>query len=186
MKTFLPALRILIFFTLLTGLIYPLAVTGLSNLFMFDKSAGQLITKNGELKGSRLIGQNFEKNEYFWPRPSATSYNPQPSGGSNAGPTNADLKKAVAERREKLMKAHEGRGEPPQDLLFASGSGLDPHMSPAAARYQVLRVAQARGLQQVQVEELVKRYTQPRQFGLFGEATVNVLELNLALDNQRE
>lgn len=182
MKQVQIALRIILFFTVLLGLIYPLVTTVVSQIVMPSKSNGQMLQVNGETKGSLLIGQNFEKVEYFWSRPSATGYNPQPSGGSNLGPITADLKKVMSERRDKIMKSHNNTQEPPIDLLQASASGLDPHISPAAARYQISRVAQARQLPIEKIEALVSAYTNSPQFKLFGESYVNVLELNLALD----
>lgn len=182
MKHIKIALRAILFFSILLGIVYPLSVTVISQIIMPSQSNGQLLQVNGEQRGSLLIGQNFEKDEYFWSRPSATGYNPQPSGGTNLGPTSADLKKVMLERREKIMKAHNTSQEPPLDLLQASASGLDPHISPAAAKYQISRVAMARQLPVEKIEELVKQYTNSAQFKLFGEPHVNVLELNIALD----
>lgn len=186
MKQMVIALRMILFFTILLGVIYPLSITLVSQVVMPEKSNGQLIQVNGEVRGSLLIGQNFEKNDYFWSRPSATGYNPQPSGGTNWGPTSADLKKLIKERRDKLMKSHNTSKEPPQDLLQTSASGLDPHISPSAAQYQVARVAQARQLPIESVEKLVKRHTNSPDFKLFGDAYVNVLELNIALDQLKQ
>jgi len=181
-----PALTMLLILTVLTGLIYPLAVTGLAQLFFPDQANGSLIVRDGKVTGSKLIGQYFDKPEYFWSRPSATSpfpYNAAASGGSNLGPTNPALVDAVKARVAALRAADPGNESPvPVDLVTASGSGLDPHISPAAALYQVKRVARARGLEEGTVQTLVTQHTEGRQFGLLGERRVNVLQLNLALD----
>jgi len=181
-----PALTLLLILTVLTGLIYPLAVTGLAQLFFPDQANGSLIVHNGKVIGSKLIGQYFDKPKYFWGRPSATSpfpYNAAASGGSNLGPTNPALIEAVKARVAALRAADPGNESPiPVDLVTASGSGLDPHISPAAALYQLKRVARARGLDETTVQSLVTQHTEGRQFGLLGERRVNVLLLNLALD----
>lgn len=182
MKHALPALRMLIFMTLLTGIIYPVLVTGLSKVFFFEKATGSLIKFRGNVIGSELIGQKFESDRYFWSRPSAVDYNPLPSGGSNLGLASQDLKKIIDERSAKLMNKHPQSGNPPQDLIFASGSGLDPHISVAAAYFQVARIAQMRGLGNSAVRKVVNELTEPRQFGIFGEPRINVLKLNLAMD----
>jgi K+-transporting ATPase ATPase C chain len=186
MKYLMPAVRFKIFMMILLGLIYPFAMTGVSQVLFPRQASGDLIQRGGQLLGSQLIAQKFEKPEYFWPRPSAIDYNPLSSGGSNLGPTSEDLKKAVDERRAKLKSAHvDQAGEPPQDLLFASGSGLDPHISPVAAEYQVSRVANARKLSVEQVHQLLGQATENSQWGVFGDPTVNVLALNLALDKSQ-
>lgn len=186
MKYIIPALRFKIFMTILLGLIYPFAITGVSQVLFPKQASGDFITRGGKVIGSTLIAQNFEKPQYFWPRPSAVGYNPLPSGGSNLGQASADLKKTVDERVAKLKSAHpEQTGEPPQDLLFASASGLDPHISIAAAQYQLQRVAKARNLTPEQVQILLNESTAGRQLGIFGEPTVNVLTLNLALDKMQ-
>lgn len=183
MKYLMPALRYKIFMTILLGLVYPFAMTGISQVLFSNNANGSLVSRSGHIVGSALIAQNFERPEYFWPRPSAVGYNPLPSGGSNLGQAAAALKQAVEERRAKLKAAHpEQQGEPPQDLLFASASGLDPHISLEAASYQLPRLAKARNLDTAQVQKLVAEVTENRQFGIFGEPTVNVLALNLALD----
>lgn len=183
MKYFMTALRFKIFMTILLGLTYPFVMTGISQVLFPDNANGNFISRGGQIVGAKLIGQNFEKPEYFWPRPSAIGYNPLPSGGSNLGQAAAALKQVVEERRAKLKAAHpEQQGEPPQDLLFASSSGLDPHISLEAASYQLPRVAKARNLNTTQVQKLIEEVTENRQFGIFGEPTVNVLALNLALD----
>lgn len=186
MKYVMPAIRFKIFMTILLGLIYPFTMTGIAQVIFPRQSSGDFITRGGQVVGSAKISQGFEKPEYFWPRPSAIAYNPLPSGGSNQGQASQDLKKIVDERRTKLKSAHPDQiGEPPQDLLFASASGLDPHISPEAARYQIQRVAKARQLTVEPVQKLIAEATRQRQWGLFGEPTVNVLELNLALDRSQ-
>jgi K+-transporting ATPase ATPase C chain len=181
-----PALTMLLLLTVLTGLVYPLAVTGLAQLLFPDQANGSLIVREGRVIGSRLIGQYFDKPEYFWSRPSATApfpYNAAASGGSNLGPTNPVLIEAVNARVAALRAADPGNDLPiPVDLVTASGSGLDPHISPAAAQYQAKRVARARSLDESTVQTLVAQHTEGRQFGLLGERRVNVLQLNLALD----
>lgn len=183
MKVWTIAFRYLLTMTLLTGVLYPLAVTGIAKAFMQDRAEGSLVRSGKGFLGSYRIGQKFESPKYFWSRPSAVDYNPQPSGGSNWGPTSADLVNKVAERRSAFQS--NGGAEPPQDLLFASGSGLDPDISPAAALFQLDRVAEARGLsaeQKAGLENLVQNSIETRQFGILGDPRVNVLELNLALD----
>jgi len=181
-----PALTMLLIFTVLTGLVYPLSVTGLAQLFFPAQANGSLIVHNGKVVGSKLIGQYFDKPEYFLGRPSATSpfpYNAAASSGSNLSPTNPALIEAVKARVAALRSADPGNDTPvPVDLVTASASGLDPHISPAAAMYQVNRVARARGLDERRVRELVARNIERRQFALLGEPRVNVLELNLALN----
>lgn len=186
MKYLIPAIRFSIFMTLLLGLLYPLAMTGIAQIVFPDQANGSFVTRGGHLVGSTLIGQNFEKPGYFWSRPSAIGYNPLPSGGSNLGQANQDLKKAVEERRNKLKTAHPDQtGEPPQDLLFASASGLDPHISIESALYQAQRVAQARNIPLDQVKGLIEQAKEDRRFGILGEPTVNVLVLNMAIDKSQ-
>jgi K+-transporting ATPase ATPase C chain len=182
-----PALLSLLFFTALTGLLYPAVVTGLAQVLFPAQANGSLILRGGKPVGSELIGQPFSEPKYFWSRPSATSpqpYNAAASGGSNLGPTNPDLERAVAERIRALREADPGNTAPvPVDLVTASGSGLDPHISPAAASYQVPRVARLRGLKEQDLRKLVAEHTEDRQLGVLGEARVNVLRLNLSLDS---
>lgn len=181
-----PALTMLLLLTVLTGLVYPLAVTGIAHTLFPEQANGSVIAREGKVIGSTLIGQYFDKPEYFWGRPSATSpfpYNAAASGGSNLGPTNQTLIETVKTRVAALRRADPSNDLPiPVDLVTASGSGLDLHISPAAALYQVKRVARARGLDETLVQELVSRHTEERQFGLLGERSVHVLRLNLALD----
>src|SRR5499425_1635505 len=183
-----PALVILAALTLVTGVAYPLLVTGVAQAVFPYQAQGSLISKDGKLVGSALIGQPFDDPKYFWGRPSATSpfpYNAASSSGSNLSPTNPDLVKAVQGRVEALRAADPGNtASVPVDLVTASGSGLDPHISPAAALYQVERVARARTLDEAVVRELVARHTERRLFGLLGEPRVNVLPLNLVLDGK--
>ena len=178
----------LVVFTVVTGIAYPVVVTVIAQLVFPHQANGSLIVKDGKAVGSTLIGQPFDDPKYFWSRPSATSpfgYNAGASAGSNLSPTNADLIKTVQGRVDALRAADPGNAAPvPVDLVTASGSGLDPHISSAAALYQVRRVARARKLDEGIVRGLVAQYTQGRVFGLLGEPRVNVLELNLALDSR--
>ena len=182
-----PALTMLAILTLLTGLVYPLAVTSLAQLLFPHQANGSLIVREGKVIGSELIGQYFDEPKYFWGRPSATSpfpYNAAASGGSNLGPTNPVLIEGIKARVAALRAADPGNDAAvPVDLVTASGSGLDPHISPSAAQYQVKRVARARGLGEDTVKALVTQYTEARQFGFLGEQRVNVLKLNLTLDD---
>ncbi len=184
MKHIFSSLRMLLVMTLILGLGYPLLMTGISK-GIFSKQADGSLIRNGQgtVIGSELIGQKFEDTKYFWGRPSAVDSNPLPSGGSNLAPTSEALKKLYQERFTKLQAAHPDQtGEVPQDLLFASGSGLDPHISLEAARYQAKRVAQARGLEVEKIQALITKTVEGRQLGFLGEERVNVLKLNLALD----
>ena len=184
-----PAVSVFALLTLVTGLAYPYAVNGLAQATFPAEAAGSLIVRDGKLVGSSLVGQNFTDPGHFWGRPSATGpqpYNGAASGGSNRGPLNPALADAVKARIEALRVADPDNTAPvPVDLVTASGSGLDPHLSPAAAEYQVARVARARGLDPEDVRALVAQHRSEPQFGLFGDARVNVLTLNLALDALR-
>ena len=179
----------LLLFTILTGVIYPLAVTGIAQAIFPHQANGSIITKDGKPVGSTLLGQQFEDPKYFWGRISATTpypYNGGSSSGSNLGPTNPDLVKAVQGRAKTLQDADPGNAAKiPVDLVTSSGSGLDPHISPAAAEYQVRRVARVRGLDEGKVRAVVASNTEGRQFGFLGEPRVNVLQLNLALDEAK-
>ena len=178
----------LLLLTLLTGVAYPLVVTGLAQLLFPTAANGSVLVRDGKPVGSALIGQPFSDPRYFWGRPSATApfpYNGAASGGSNLGPTNPALADAVKQRIAALRTADPENTKPvPVDLVTASGSGLDPQISPAAAEFQVERVARVRGLQADDVRKLVASATQKRQWRIFGEPRVNVLQLNLALDGK--
>jgi K+-transporting ATPase ATPase C chain len=179
MKTIIQSLRIYIVLTLLTGIFYPLAMTGIAQLLFPKQANGSKIVENGKVIGSDLLAQKFESPRYFWPRPSTADYATVASGASNKGPTSADLKKSIDERQAKFGN------DAPVDLLTASGSGLDPHISPEAARSQIQRVAKARKMSIQQISALVDQATEQPQFGFLGEPRVNVLRLNQALDQLR-
>jgi potassium-transporting ATPase KdpC subunit len=185
---FRTAFLMIVLLTLVTGVLYPLAMTGLAHLVFPAQSHGSLLIQGGRITGSKLIGRQFEDPKYFWSRPSATApfpYNPASSSGSNYGPLSPDLKKAMAARREALRNADPGNTAPiPVDLLTASGSGLDPHISPEAAEYQAGRVARVRRLAAGVVRGLIAAHTAGRQLGFLGEPVVNVVELNRALDEK--
>jgi K+-transporting ATPase ATPase C chain len=191
MKTLLlPAARLLLILTVITGILYPVTITLIANVLYPAQANGSLIVHNGHVIGSALIGQSFTSDRYFWPRPSAIDYNPLPSGASNLGPTSAALQQQVAERAAAIRQANHLAPDAviPTDLLFASGSGLDPHISPDAARLQIDRVATARGFtatQRAQLAALVEQSIEPPEFGLLGDPRVNVLLLNLAVDQIR-
>ena len=185
-----PALVVFFILTLVTGVAYPLLVTGAAQALFPAQAAGSLIMRNGKVVGSELIGQNFSNPQHFWGRPSATGpmpYNAAASSGSNQGPLNPALTDAVKSRIEALRAADPGNtARVPVDLVTASASGLDPHISPAAAAYQMGRVAKARGLPIAKVQALVEAQTEAPLLGLLGEPRVNVLKLNLALDRSEE
>jgi potassium-transporting ATPase KdpC subunit len=183
-----PALSVFLLLSLLTGVVYPLVVTGIGQAVFSHQANGSVVESGGRAIGSNLLGQPFSSPRYFWSRPSATGpqpYNGAVSSGSNQGPINPALESAVRDRIAALRAADPGNNAPvPVDLVTASGSGLDPHISPAAAEYQVSRVAQARQASEADVRKLVAQATEGRTFGFLGEPRVNVLELNLLLDAQ--
>lgn len=187
MNSFWNSLRMFLWMTLVTGIAYPLLITLAAHITMHRQADGNMITVKDKVIGSRLIAQKFESDKYFWPRPSAVGFNPLPSGGSNLGPTSAALKKTVEERKAALLKGHPGDdAKIPNELLYASGSGLDPHISPVTAYFQIERIVKARGLDSksgaTDVTKLVDQMIEKRYLGFIGEPCVNVLELNLALD----
>lgn len=184
-----PAVSVFVMLSVLAGGVYPLLVTGIGAALFPAQAGGSLIVADGRIVGSSLIGQSFSDPRYFWGRPSATGtmpYNALASGGSNQGPLNPALIAAVEARIEALRAADPGNAAPvPVDLVTASASGLDPHISVAAAEFQVARIARLRGLPAEQVRELIKNHSSGRSLGIFGEPRVNVLQLNLALDGAR-
>ncbi|HET8549944.1 MAG TPA: potassium-transporting ATPase subunit KdpC [Bryobacteraceae bacterium] len=184
----LPGLRIKIFMTVLLGVVYPLAITGISQVVFPHQANGSLVTVGGKVVGSELIAQNFTRPEYFQPRPSAAGsdgYDAAGSSGSNLGPTSKKLTDRVQASLDKFRKENpDYQGSIPADLLTASASGLDPHISPESALAQAPRVAKARAITADQVQQLITQHTQGRELGLLGEARINVLRLNLALDER--
>lgn len=182
------AILLFVALSVLTGIVYPLAVTAVAQMVFPHQANGSLIHREGQAVGSHWIGQHFTEAKYFWGRPSATTpvpCNAASSGGSNLGPTNPDLAKVVGERIAALRKADPDNKAPiPIDLVTSSASGLDPHISPASAEYQIARVAKARGLDENTVRQLVAKHTEGRTLGLLGEPRVNVVELNLELDRK--
>lgn len=186
LKELKPALLVLALMTALTGAVYPLLVTGIAQGLFPDEANGSLIRQDGKVVGSALVGQPFSNPKHFWTRPSATGpvpYNAGASSGSNLGPLNPALEEAVKARIDALKASDPTNTAPiPVDLVTASGSGLDPHISPAAARWQAPRIARLRSLNEAEVAKLIDAHTEGRQLGLLGEPRVNVLTLNLALD----
>lgn len=188
-KLITQAIRQKLVWILVCGVLYPLAMTAIAQLAFPRQANGSLVERDGKLVGSELLAQQFTGSKYFWPRPSAASYGTGPSGiagssGSNFGPTSAQLQTNVRTNAKALRDANKLPADAavPADLVYASGSGLDPHISPEAARFQIARVAGARGMSQDQVKALVEKFVEPPQWGFLGEARVNVLLLNLALD----
>ncbi len=188
-KILRPALTLFVLLSAITGIVYPLIVTGVAQAAFPQQAAGSLVLRGVQAVGSSLIGQNFTDPRHFWGRPSATApmpYNASASGGSNLGPLNPALTEAVTARIQALREADPGNAAPvPVDLVTASASGLDPHISPAAARYQATRVAKARGWPVERVQALIDAHTDAPVLGLLGDPGVNVLALNLALDAER-
>jgi K+-transporting ATPase ATPase C chain len=189
MKTFLTCLRMFIWMCIVSGIVYPLVITGIAELWMPWKAHGSIVYHQGKAVGSQLIAQDFSSDRYFWPRPSSVNYSTLPSGASNLGPTSAALQKAINERREKLMAAHAVKDPSlvPQELLFASGSGLDPHISRYAANFQIDRVLAARGLQSAcrkAIIRLIDHLSYRSCLDAGSASYVNVLELNICLDEQ--
>ena len=188
-KLITQSIRQTLVWTVITGLLYPLAITAIAQLAFHDQANGSLVERDGKLVGSALLAQQFTGAKYFWPRPSAATYGTGTSGlaassGSNLGPTSAQLQTNVRANAKTLREAHKLPADAPvpADLVFASASGIDPHISPGAARFQIARVAAARGLAEDKVRALVDQHVEPPQWGFLGEARVNVLLLNLALD----
>ena len=186
LKQLVPGFRMALVLTILTGLFYPGVVTGLCQIFFFQQANGSLIGNDGRIKGSSLIGQSFTRPEYFHPRPSAAGndgYDASSSGGSNLGPTSRQLIDRIKGDVEAFRKENpDYHGPIPTDMVTASGSGLDPHISPASAQAQALRIAKTRGVSEDLVNRLIAQYTEASAFGFLGDARVNVLQLNLALD----
>ncbi|MDP4184733.1 MAG: potassium-transporting ATPase subunit KdpC [Bacteroidota bacterium] len=187
MKTLFISVKIFLVLTILTGIIYPLLITGLAQLIFPHQANGSMVIQNGKVLGSELIGQNFNNRKYFWSRPSAVNYNPLPSGGSNYGPTSKALKQQVIYREKSLQKANSlpQNASIPSEMIFASASGLDPHISPQAALMQVDRISKERNFIPKQKEKLlslITNLTEKPQFRLFGEERINVFLLNLELD----
>lgn len=187
MKKKFVSIRMFIWMTLLTGVLYPLVVTVIAQTTMKSKAEGQWISFQGRILGSSLIGQKFDSERYFWGRPSAVDYNPMPSGGSNLGPTSMKLKTTVAERKQRLMRSHENpKEEVPSELLFASGSGLDPHIHLETAYFQVDRIAKARQMEPQQLKHIIDVLSSRQLFQFLRDPIVNVLVLNITLDEFSE
>jgi K+-transporting ATPase ATPase C chain len=191
MKNMGSSLKMFVWLTLLTGIIYPLIITGIAQLTMKKKANGDFILLKEKIIGANLIAQKFENPQYFWPRPSATDYNPLASGGSNLSPTNEKLKKIVDERRQTIMKMQNlnGQASIPAELLFSSGSGLDPHISLETARFQLDRIIHARKWDEkikIDLDNLLFKLSEKDFFGFLSEPYVNVLKLNLALEDISE
>jgi K+-transporting ATPase ATPase C chain len=185
MKLLIQSILLTIIFTVLTGIIYPLAITGISQVAFHDQANGSLLVRDGKVVGSELLAQQFTGDKYFWPRPSAGSYATVPSGASNLGPTSQALQSNVTANAMAFRTGNKLAADAPvpADMVFTSASGLDPHISPEAARLQVGRVAAARSMGADQVKALVEKFVESPQWGIFGEARVNVLRLNVALDD---
>jgi K+-transporting ATPase ATPase C chain len=184
MKLTFQAIRMTLVFTVITGCLYPFVMTVVAHVAFPAQAEGSLVLRDGKLVGSALIAQQFQGTKYFWPRPSAATYATVPSGASNLGPTSAQLQTNVNNNLAALRTAHHLAADAPvpSDLVFTSASGVDPHISPEAAQFQIARVAAARGMDPARISALVDQFTEPLQWGFLGEPRVNVLLLNLALD----
>lgn len=187
-KQIIITLKYFLIITILTGIIYPLFITVISIILFPDKASGSMIEKEGKIIGSKLIGQKFESDKYFWSRPSAVDYNPMPSGGSNSGPTSAALQKFYQDKQKNFSEKNSIKdiSAVPNEMFFASASGVDPHISPASAFFQVERIVKARNFDNAKKEKVIKlidSLTENPQFGFLGNSVVNVLLLNLELDN---
>lgn len=184
MKNLAINVRMFLWMTALTGIIYPLLITIIAQLTMKQQADGDFLYSNEKVVGAKLIAQKFESGKYFWPRPSSIDYNPLPSGGSNLGPTSAALKKIVEERQEKIIQTHGvEKDQIPAELLFASGSGLDPHIKVSTAYFQMERIAKLRGIESQKIKDLIDGMAIKRGWGFLGEECVNVLMLNKNLDS---
>lgn len=182
------ALKLFLTFTILTGIIYPLLITGIANIFFHQKSNGSLVYIENELIGSSLLSQEFKSEKYFHSRPSAGNFNSNPSSASNQSMTNNVLRKTMNERKEKYKELITENNNYPTDLLYSSGSGLDPHISPQAARFQIPRIIKARNFsqeQRINLEKLIEQKIEHRDYRILGEERVNVLLLNLSLDKMK-
>lgn len=189
-KQIIITIKYFVLITILTGVVYPLFITAVSAVVFPGKASGSMIEKDGKVIGSKLIGQKFTGNKYFWPRPSAIDYNPMPSGGSNLGPTSEKLKQAFLDRKNNFVEKNfvSNASVVPNEMFFASASGVDPHISPESAKLQVERIIKARGFNDQQKEKvigLIDSLTQNPQFGFLGNSVVNVLLLNLQLDKMK-
>ncbi len=186
MKLFIQSILLTVVFTVLTGILYPLAITGIAQVAFPHQANGSLIERDGKVVGSELLAQQFTGPKYFWPRPSAGNYATVPSGASNLGPTSGALQSNVVNNAKAFRDGNKLPADAPvpADMVFTSGSGLDPHISPDAARLQIARVAAARGVSEDAVRPVVEKFVEQPQLGFLGEARVNVLRLNLALDQQ--
>ncbi len=185
MKLLIQSIRQTIVWTVIAASLYPLVMTGMAQVAFHDQANGSLVMRDGKIVGSALLAQQFTGDKYFWPRPSACSYATVPSGASNLGPTSQALQTNVTTNATAFRTGNNLAADAPvpADMVFASASGLDPHISPEAARFQIARVAAARGIVEEQVKALVEKFVEPPQWGIFGEPRVNVLQLNVALDD---
>lgn len=180
MKNLWISFKFLVILSIVTGVIYPAIITGASHLFFVDNTTGNIIVKDGKNIGAVFVGQRFEQDKYFWGRPSAGNYNTLPSGASNISPASSAIFQTMQENKAKYMNP---TGKVADEMLFTSASGIDPHISPQAAFEQVQRIANARNISEKEVEKLINKTIEPRDFGFLGEMRVNVLKLNIALDD---